>query len=190
MLSICCIVAFGHVLDAQSAPQSTNSVKMSATEIAELKREIQQGERELKEFRSLVNDLKAASVESSNAGRRSIIDQLQKAMVTEIKQVEKRIGKDYFLRQHGEVKTRNLSESNPQGSAAVYSPHHQRLSRMQGIYIVCSRAANPAINKHQNGLPAYTQKAEEFVTLMEQELGAMRSDFAVHGESKSEAPLW
>ncbi|UCH83780.1 MAG: hypothetical protein JSW50_15240 [Candidatus Latescibacterota bacterium] len=191
MVALSILVAFGILPDAHATPQALGSVTMASSEVAKIKRTIDRDTKELKEFRKLIKNLESTARESSSARRQKIITDLHNAMGREIVQLEKKIGEEYFLRTHGEVqKRRDGRTERPTGSAAVFTPAHQRLTHMQGIYRVCSRGQRKAVNKEGSGLTDYLEKVNTFALLMEGDLQATRALLPAETAEKSKASMW
>ncbi len=169
--------------DAIAAPQSGSGTSLSNSEISDLKNMLNRDQRELRDFQGLIRDLESAAKESSGARRQKTIDKLQEAMAREIIQAEENLNKDYFLRIHGEVSKRDASSSVPQGTSAVFTPEHQRLTYMQSIYRVCSRGTRRAVNKESQGVENYLQKVKDFAVLMQTDIQRIKNRLEqCHGE--------
>ena len=189
-----CILSFflmlGHLPDAAAAPQSLGSVSMAGAEVSKIKRAIDGDEKELKEFQKLIRDLKGTVNQSNSAKRQKVINDLHSAMGREIIQLEEKIGETYFLRQHGEVQERRDGrDERPTGSAAVFTPDHQRLTHMQGVYRVCSRGQRKAVNKEGTGLNDYLEKVNTFASLMQGDLQSTRALLPNETAEKSKASM-
>ena len=159
------------------------------------KRELKTEERDLRDFKNLVSELERYVVESSNANRRRVIYELQDMMVDEILAVEKRVAKVHKIQQHGvdpRDKDRQAAAKEGRntlpgeksafqkdyktggGTSAMNKPLLSRLTQMQSIYRVCTRIREPAIKKHERGVPAYIQRVHEFSRLWDMEMRTLR----------------
>jgi hypothetical protein len=194
LLVICVLSIFlatGNPPDACAGPQALGSVAMASSEVAKIKRIIDRDEKELQDFRRLVRNLEGTVNQSSSAKRQQVIDDLHNSMGREIVQLEEKIGESYFLRQHGEVKERRDGrDERPTGSAAVFTPDHQRLTHMQGIYRVCSTGQRRAVNKEGTGLSDYLEKVKTFASLMQGDLQSTRALLPNETAEKSKASMW
>lgn len=181
----------GNLRDVCAEPQALGSVSMASSEVAKIKRTIERDEKELREFQKSIRELESAARQSSSAKRQKVIDNLHSAMGREIVQLEEKIGETYFLRQHGEVQKRSGSrDERPTGSAAVYTPDHQRLTHMQGIFRVCQRGQRKAVNKEGTGLDDYLQKVKTFASLMQGDLQSTRALLPSETAEESKASMW
>jgi hypothetical protein len=171
----------GHFSPLQAqAPQSP----LTEQEIKELKEAVEVHEGYLGRLYDLLNDLQYTADESSNANRRSAINSIHELMAQVILQMEDEVGKNRRIQQHGNVQ--NYDESRDKGAGMTMPGSRKefqqnfdtggstpgkywiyRLAQMQSVYRVCSTAREPAISKHQNGLPFFMDKSEEFARLME-----------------------
>jgi hypothetical protein len=177
--------------DVRATPQAMGAVSMASSEITKIKRTIDRDEKELREFQKLVRQLETTANQSNGARRQQVIDELQSTMVREILQLEEKMGETYFLRTHGEVKERRDDrDERPTGSAAVFTPDHQRLTHMQGLYRVCSRGQRAAVNKDGTGLNDYLEKVNTFASLMQGDLQSTRALLPNETAEKSKASMW
>lgn len=177
--------------DVIASPQGGSGATMSRSEISDLKKTVERDQRELRDFQGLIRDLESAARESSSARRQKTIDKLQEAMGREIIQAEQNLNKDYFLRVHGETSKRDASASVPQGTSAVFTPEHQRLTYMQSLYRVCSTGSRRAVNKEPNGVENYIQKVKDFAVLMQTDIQRSKTVLnSATGESAQGASLW
>ena len=195
ILLVMCSLSFflmpGYLPDAAAEPQALGSVTMASSEVAKIKRTIDRDEKELKEFQKLIRNLQGTANQSSSATRQKVIDNLHNAMGREIIQLEEKIGESYYLRQHGEVQKRSDGrDERPTGSAAVFTPDHQRLTHMQGLYRVCSRGQRKAVNKEGTGLNDYLEKVNTFASLMQGDLQSTRALLPNETAEKSKASMW
>ena len=188
LISICLsIVLISSILPDACAANTS----LSNSEIRELKSMLDRDKRELRDFQGLIRDLESAANESNGARRQKTIDKLQDAMVREIIQAEENLSKDYYLRVHGDVKKTDRSESKTQGTSAVFSPEHQRLTHMQSLYRVSSRGTRRAVNKEPQGMENYLQKVKDFAILMQTDIQKTKSVLnAATGNSGQGASLW
>jgi hypothetical protein len=194
-LLIMCGLSFflmpGYLPDAAADPQALGSVAMASSEVAKIKRTIDRDEKELQEFQKLIRDLQGTVNQSSSATRQKVIDDLHSAMGREIVQLEEKIGETYFLRQHGEAQKRSDDrDERPTGSAAVFTPDHQRLTHMQGLYRVCSRGQPKAVNKEGTGLNDYLDKVNTFASMMQGDLQSTRALLPSQTAEESKASMW
>jgi len=181
----------GNLPDATAGPQALGGVTMASSEVAKIKRIIDRDEKELREFRKLIRELEGTTNQSSSAKRQQVINGLHDAMGREIVQLEEKIGETYFLRQHAEVQKRRDDRSErPTGSAAVFTPDHQRLTHMQGLYRVCQRGQRKAVNKEGNGLSDYIDKVNTFASLMQGDLQSTRALLPSETAEESKASMW
>jgi hypothetical protein len=189
---ICLIIGMtSSILPDPTAAQNQSGATLSRAEISDLKSMLSRDQRELRDFQGLIRDLESAANESNGARRQKTIDKLQDAMAREIIQAEENLNKEYFLRVHGEVKKRELKNKNPQGSSAVFSPEHQRLTHMQSIYRVCSRGTRRAVNKEPQGMENYLRKVKDFAVLMQTDIQKTKTVLnAATGENSQGASLW
>ena len=186
VLALCLIIGL-------SAGQSFADDRELRDAIEVAKKQLKTEERELREFKSLISELERFAKESSNANRRRVINRMQDMMVDEILAVEGRVSKVHKIQQHGvdpKDKDRQASAKDSKntlpGEAKGYKndwttggdggkPSLSRLTHMQSIYRVCSRAREPAINKHERAVPAYIQRVHEFARLWETEMRSLRT---------------
>jgi hypothetical protein len=190
--AICVVIGLtSSILPDAALAQGQPDGRLSSSEISELKSMLSRDQRELRDFQGLIRDLESAANESNGARRQKTIDKLQDAMAREIIQAEEKLNKEYFLRVHGEVKKRELKDKNPQGTSAVFSPDHQRLTHMQSIYRVCSRGARRAVNKETQGMDNYLRKVKDFALLMQTDIQKTKTVLnSAEGNSSQGASLW
>jgi hypothetical protein len=181
----------GNLPDAAAEPQALGGVTMASSEVAKIKRTIDRDEKELREFKKLIRELEGTVNQSSSAKRQKVINDLHNAMGREIVQLEQKLGETYFMRVHGDVQNRRDDRTErPTGSAAVFTPDHQRLTHMQGIYRVCQRGQRNAINKTGTGLEDYISKVNTFASLMQGDLQSTRALLPSDSAEKSKASMW
>jgi len=181
---IVAVALLSAALIGQYAPLRAQDPEMPDEEIKRLTAAVEIHERYLGQLYDLINDLGYAAEESSNANRRIAINGIHDLMVKVILQMEEEIGKTRVIQQHGKVqdsderKAKKAGHTLPgsknvfqyeavsgQAKAGNYWIH--RLAHMQSVYRVCSTSREPAISKHQSGLPFFMDKSQEFARLME-----------------------
>ena len=116
--------------------------------------------------------------------RRLAINGIHDLMKNVILQMEEEIGKNRVIQTHGKIpyteerkekkgghtmpaSRRSFQQAHQTGGMTAGNYWIHRLAQMQSIYRVCSTAREPAISKHQSGLPFFMDKSEEFARLME-----------------------
>jgi hypothetical protein len=181
---IVAVALFTAALIGQYAPLRAQDSEMPDEEIKRLNAAVEMHERYLGQLYDLISDLDYAAEESSNANRRVAINGIHALMVKVILQMEDEISKTRVIQTHGKVqdsderKAKKAGHTLPgsknqfqyeavtgQAKAGNYWIH--RLAHMQSVYRVCSTSREPAISKHQNGLPFFMDKSAEFARLME-----------------------
>jgi hypothetical protein len=195
VLGILLPLVFCSGLLAPSADGSADDPKLGHRERQNLERELRAGERELASFRSAIRKLEQASRSSSNTGRRSAIENLERMMGAVIDAGEAELSEDYRITRHSgevdQVPTRELEESKgvrvgrrqiaPFGPNST-PPGYYRLARQQTIYVSCSRLNEQAIANQNAALEHYRSLVEEFAGLMEGALDERRSRLGISGE--------
>lgn len=175
----------------QYAPVRAQDAQMSEEEVKRLTAAMELHEQYLGQFYDLLNDLQYAADESSNANRRVAINAIHALMAQVILQVEEEVGKSRRIQQHGKVQSydenREKAGMTTPGSRNEFQQTFEtggttpgkywiyRLAQMQSVYRVCSTAREPAIDKHQNGLPFFMDKSEEFARLMERNISDVQA---------------
>ena len=198
-VALICAALIGH-----NAPLWAQDPEMPDEEIKRLTNAVEIHERYLGQLYDLISDLGYAADESSNANRRVAINGIHDLMRDVILQMEEEIGKTRVIQQHGVVqdsderKAKKAGHTLPgskntfqyeavtgQAKAGNYWIH--RLAHMQSVYRVCSTSREPAISKHQNGLPFFMDKAAEFARLMEGNISDVQRTLPVaEGEERED----
>jgi len=173
------VLAFCFSLCVLPALAQENS---SPPDVDELEQQLAQADRQLEDYDQSLSDLNEAAGQSSDTGRSSAIEDLERIQQEVIQKLERLLGEDYTIEQHGEEvqevttdeaeKETSFSTSrrertlNQQLDAEGVGSPGYRLVRMQQIYESLQEIRQSAIDHDPGALDRYSRMAREFGGLM------------------------
>ena len=187
LMAACLALLIGTAAQAaEPKPRSTS----------ELRSDLRESERELKQMKDLQRKMKSAGRESSNSTRQKLSETLRGHMVDCIIRREDDLGMEHTIKKHGETTTSGTTDAAKAGAPVGTSSSKQaknlnlmdgpnadrlrQMSRMQSIFVSTQKIARPAIEKQGDSFDSYMEKLGKF----EQQLQLWTNDLQVELESR------
>lgn len=183
------IVAVMMVMVLAVAPamaQRAHQFVPTRDQVKKIERYLKDQQKELQEYRDLVQDFEDATVQSSNAGRGRAATEIQEMMVQVILDMEEKVSRVHVIQQHGKdprqtdplpqgykstlARDRSALENEYRTGAPGTKPALSRLARMQSAYRLCSQIKSSAVDKQGNSVERYIYNSNEFAKLWAYEL--------------------
>lgn len=166
----------------------------------ELRKDLQQTERELKKITDLKRQFTSAGRESSNSKRQKLVEQLREHMGECIIRREDALGMEHTIKMHGQAVKGGTTEAAEVGAPvgtsrskqmknlnAMDGPNADRLRQlaaMQSLYVSATKLERSAVEKQGEAYDAYLAKVDRFEKELEVGLRALAAEL----EEREPAP--
>lgn len=190
LLALAVVVTAGLAAAQDAMPRSTQ----------DLKKDLNETEKELKSFQDLRRQLKSSGKDSSNSKRGKVIGKLREQMADCIFRREEILGQEHTIRMHGETVTSGTTKEAEAGAPvgtssakqvknlnAMEGPNADRLrslTRLQSLFVSAAKSERQAIEKQNDAFERYSDKMRRF----EEELVKDRNALAAELEARAPAP--